>query len=94
MAQQNLGPEIASRMALFADAVRLRGHEPASFHVGTFQWQQLRDWANVEMGSPFEAVAQLHVDGLPVWRHPSNHHLEVEIICSDDRSLFEACLVK
>jgi hypothetical protein len=98
MAQQNLGPEIHGRLKGFARAVREQGLEPVSFHLGAFQWQQLRDYAaELHQREHYQTVAevpQLTLDGLPIWRHPEDHHIEVETIGTIGWAFLEACLVK
>jgi hypothetical protein len=98
MAQQDLGPHIKGRLREFARAAIERGLEPVSYHLGAYQWQQLRDHAvqahERKHGERFVTVNQMMLDGLPVWRHPDDHHIEIEIIGQIDVGFLEACLVK
>lgn len=98
MAQQELGPHIKGRLREFAKAARERGLEPVSFHLGAYQWKQLLDHAVQEHerkhSERFATVTQMSLDGMPIWRHPDDHHIEIEIIRSDDDRLFlETCVV-
>lgn len=86
-----LGKEVAGRLEAFATAARLRGMEPASFHVGARQHHALLAWAKHETGHTTQVNTFL-LGGIPVWRDERLHHIEIETVCGSSTSHLERIL--
>lgn len=85
-----LGEKVAGRLEAFASAARLRGMEPASFHVGSRQHQALAVWAKAMTG--YSRVDGMAIQGIPVWRDERLHHIEIETICGRSTGHLEKLL--
>jgi len=85
-----LGEQVAGRLEAFATAARLRGMEPASFHVGVRQHHALVAWVKHETGHTRVNVFLL--GGIPVWRDERLHHIEIETVYGANTSHLERCM--
>lgn len=85
-----LGEHVAGRLQAFATAARVRGMEPASFHVGARQHEALAAWAKAKTGAA--RVDGMSLYGIPVWRDDRLHHIEIDCICGSSTSHLERCL--